>query len=328
MKHSVVDDHFQNMSNHILVPDSGEFAHLIQPPLCDRLQEDDEDDVLDAALCRSCLSSDPEMQSRSSMAATPHPCTVVGPVKRRRRGVDVHDDLALLGDDERRDGQVSVVLQKKTSTTPINLLLNRQDIKASTASPAVSILNNTCKVIPDPAHNEAAVTAEKLLPPQDIGEVFSFGDSEIGTISIPAAVENVQVVREPQTVTFVNVKSSESRERYGKRYDDNDDDAKYHFAYEVRDDYTCNYQAREEWRDGKIVKGVYRVVDPDGLIRIVTYGDDGNGFYANVERVPQELFDKKCFEQQQQQVRTGYGAPKRIRVGGGGGRSESSSNEN
>ncbi|CAG0886246.1 unnamed protein product [Cyprideis torosa] len=63
----------------------------------------------------------------------------------------------------------------------------------------------------------------------------------------------------------------------------------YSFGYEVRDDYTQVYQKREETQDGKSLRGSYSVVDPDGFLRIVTYGDVGEGFFANVERVPQNI---------------------------------------
>jgi hypothetical protein len=58
----------------------------------------------------------------------------------------------------------------------------------------------------------------------------------------------------------------------------------------VRDDYTYNYQAREEARDDGKVAGSYVVYDPDGFLRTVKYGDDGNGFYAIVTREPSDLF--------------------------------------
>jgi hypothetical protein len=58
----------------------------------------------------------------------------------------------------------------------------------------------------------------------------------------------------------------------------------------VRDEYTANYQAREETRDGHRVTGTYSVFDPDGFLRTVVYGDDGNGFQATVTREPSNLF--------------------------------------
>lgn len=70
----------------------------------------------------------------------------------------------------------------------------------------------------------------------------------------------------------------------------------YAFNYEVRDDYTKVFQSRNEEQDGKEMKGEYRVVDPDGYLRIVRYGDRGDGFYANVERIPQAVFSSESQE--------------------------------
>ncbi|CAG0899369.1 unnamed protein product [Cyprideis torosa] len=66
--------------------------------------------------------------------------------------------------------------------------------------------------------------------------------------------------------------------------------AAYQFAYEIRDDETLNYQGRQETADDGDLQGTYRVVLPDGRLQIVTYGDAGAGFYANVEYVPQDVF--------------------------------------
>jgi hypothetical protein len=65
--------------------------------------------------------------------------------------------------------------------------------------------------------------------------------------------------------------------------------------FTVRDDQTLNYQKREESADGGRVRGSYVVHDPDGFLRTVTYGDDGNGFYATVAREPTDLFGNRRF---------------------------------
>lgn len=43
---------------------------------------------------------------------------------------------------------------------------------------------------------------------------------------------------------------------------------------------------KNEVRDGHVVKGQYSLVEPDGSVRVVTYGaNDVNGFNAIVKRV-------------------------------------------
>ncbi|CAG0890193.1 unnamed protein product [Darwinula stevensoni] len=81
----------------------------------------------------------------------------------------------------------------------------------------------------------------------------------------------------------------------GSGEDDDNGPAVYEFAYEMRDDATFNYQARREERDGDDVKGQYQYVGPDGFLYLVTYGDDGQGFYADVDRKPQKIFDEEAF---------------------------------
>ena len=62
---------------------------------------------------------------------------------------------------------------------------------------------------------------------------------------------------------------------------------KYDFSYGVSDGYTGDHKSQVESRDGDVVRGQYRLVDPDGTERVVTYtADDYNGFNAVVEKRP------------------------------------------
>ncbi|XP_043205451.1 larval cuticle protein A3A-like isoform X1 [Amphibalanus amphitrite] len=62
---------------------------------------------------------------------------------------------------------------------------------------------------------------------------------------------------------------------------------KYDFSYGVSDGYTGDHKSQVESRDGDVVRGQYRLVDPDGTERVVTYtADDYNGFQATVEKRP------------------------------------------
>ncbi|KAL5290271.1 hypothetical protein ACFFRR_009923 [Megaselia abdita] len=57
----------------------------------------------------------------------------------------------------------------------------------------------------------------------------------------------------------------------------------YHFSYGVEDSKTGVLQNHKETRNGDKVKGEYRVVDPDGSLRVVKYSADNNkGFQAEV----------------------------------------------
>ena len=61
----------------------------------------------------------------------------------------------------------------------------------------------------------------------------------------------------------------------------------YDFSYGVSDSYTGDHKSQVESRDGDVVRGQYRLVDPDGTERVVTYtADDYNGFNAVVEKRP------------------------------------------
>ncbi|XKL67494.1 hypothetical protein PGB90_002985 [Kerria lacca] len=58
---------------------------------------------------------------------------------------------------------------------------------------------------------------------------------------------------------------------------------KYHFTYDVKDEYTGDVKSQSEERDGGIVKGRYSLIEPDGSKRTVEYtADDHNGFNAVV----------------------------------------------
>merc|ERR1712106_743368 len=59
--------------------------------------------------------------------------------------------------------------------------------------------------------------------------------------------------------------------------------AQYNFGYSITDSVTGDSKSRQESRDGDVVRGSYRVADPDGRIRTVTYTADAvHGFQAHV----------------------------------------------
>ncbi|KAG5880928.1 hypothetical protein JTB14_035149 [Gonioctena quinquepunctata] len=58
----------------------------------------------------------------------------------------------------------------------------------------------------------------------------------------------------------------------------------YSFTYGVHDGESENSQTHSETREGDAVHGEYRVLQPDGLVRIVRYiADPTTGFRATVE---------------------------------------------
>ncbi|XP_044268597.1 cuticle protein 8-like [Tribolium madens] len=60
----------------------------------------------------------------------------------------------------------------------------------------------------------------------------------------------------------------------------------YLYSYGVEDPVTGNSQAHKETRDGDSVLGEYKVLQADGILRIVKYTADGtHGFRATVEYV-------------------------------------------
>ncbi|XP_063922671.1 cuticle protein 8-like [Zophobas morio] len=60
----------------------------------------------------------------------------------------------------------------------------------------------------------------------------------------------------------------------------------YLYSYGVEDPLNLNRQIHRETRNGDNVQGEYKVLQPDGLVRIVKYSADGtNGFTATVRYV-------------------------------------------
>jgi hypothetical protein len=90
------------------------------------------------------------------------------------------------------------------------------------------------------------------------------------------------VVRRPQVVA---TRRDDSAEVY------NDHDARYRFAWAVKDEYGNDY-GQEETRDGGVVQGAYNVLLPDGRVQTVTYRDQGNGFEADVSYVGEARYDE------------------------------------
>ncbi|KAK9511365.1 hypothetical protein O3M35_000033 [Rhynocoris fuscipes] len=65
---------------------------------------------------------------------------------------------------------------------------------------------------------------------------------------------------------------------------------KYSFRYRVYDEDTGDNKRQYEIRDGSMVKGYYRVNDPDGTVREVHYRSDNNdGFTSKVNTVSHRL---------------------------------------
>ncbi|XP_065161846.1 adult-specific cuticular protein ACP-20-like [Atheta coriaria] len=59
---------------------------------------------------------------------------------------------------------------------------------------------------------------------------------------------------------------------------------KYEYKYGVEDHHTHDMKSAEEERDGEVVKGWYKLEQPDGRTRIVHYtADKHNGFNADVK---------------------------------------------
>ncbi|XP_021931065.1 larval cuticle protein A2B-like isoform X2 [Zootermopsis nevadensis] len=68
---------------------------------------------------------------------------------------------------------------------------------------------------------------------------------------------------------------------------DYDPNPYYSFAYDVQDTVTGDSKGHHETRNGDYVQGVYYLVEPDGILRIVEYTSDPvNGFNAVVRREP------------------------------------------
>nr|XP_018910464.1 PREDICTED: cuticle protein 19-like isoform X1 [Bemisia tabaci] len=68
----------------------------------------------------------------------------------------------------------------------------------------------------------------------------------------------------------------------------------YKFDYSIHDPNTNDIKSQWEHRDGDLVKGAYKLLEPDGSTRLVEYtADKDNGFHATVtredgDREPQE----------------------------------------
>ncbi|XP_044752106.1 cuticle protein-like [Coccinella septempunctata] len=63
----------------------------------------------------------------------------------------------------------------------------------------------------------------------------------------------------------------------------------YSFSYGVQDPVSGNSQIHEQSRDGDAVHGEYRVLQSDGIVRIVRYTADAeNGFQATIEYEPND----------------------------------------
>ncbi|CRL01370.1 CLUMA_CG014510, isoform A [Clunio marinus] len=63
--------------------------------------------------------------------------------------------------------------------------------------------------------------------------------------------------------------------------------ANYEFNYNVNEPSTGDVKFQQEHADNGAIKGVYKLNDADGFLRIVEYtADDVNGFKANVRREP------------------------------------------
>ncbi|XP_037079289.1 larval cuticle protein A2B-like [Pollicipes pollicipes] len=73
----------------------------------------------------------------------------------------------------------------------------------------------------------------------------------------------------------------------GDRGDYTDPHPRYRYQFHVTDPRTGDSKSMHERRDGGGVVGEYRVLEPNGLERIVTYtADDRHGFRARVRWVP------------------------------------------
>ncbi|KAF2363262.1 Insect cuticle protein [Trinorchestia longiramus] len=64
----------------------------------------------------------------------------------------------------------------------------------------------------------------------------------------------------------------------------------YNFAFEVSDDETTNYQNRVEVVEDGVLRGSYSFLGADGVIRTVTYTDDGtSGFQIQTHEIPTDV---------------------------------------
>lgn len=64
----------------------------------------------------------------------------------------------------------------------------------------------------------------------------------------------------------------------------------YKFQYSVEDPKTHDIKSQEEYREGDLVKGYYKLLEPTGYYRIVKYtADKKSGFVADVTRTKSSL---------------------------------------
>ncbi|KAF0288836.1 Pupal cuticle protein Edg-84A [Amphibalanus amphitrite] len=67
------------------------------------------------------------------------------------------------------------------------------------------------------------------------------------------------------------------------------DDSNFQYRYMVSDPLTGDAKSQHETRRGDAVTGEYRVLEANGLMRVVSYtADDAHGFVAHVRWEPAE----------------------------------------
>ncbi|XP_044757602.1 uncharacterized protein LOC123315808 [Coccinella septempunctata] len=96
-------------------------------------------------------------------------------------------------------------------------------------------------------------------------------------------------------VPFLMVRGMELEHTSGLHFDVNQEYAPsyedykprdYKFEYGVLDPYTGDHKSHWELRENGVVRGEYRLLEPDGTTRIVQYtADDHNGFRAVVKKI-------------------------------------------
>ncbi|XP_018022127.1 cuticle protein 8 isoform X2 [Hyalella azteca] len=85
-----------------------------------------------------------------------------------------------------------------------------------------------------------------------------------------------------------------------QRVDDQFEEAKYDFAWGVKDDESGNMFNQVETRDADVTRGAYYVALPDGRLQKVTYYVDGDsGFVAEVTYEGEAQFPQPGEHQQQ-----------------------------
>lgn len=71
---------------------------------------------------------------------------------------------------------------------------------------------------------------------------------------------------------------------YPQRYYNNYDNSNYGFNYAVVDRFSGDVKSHQENRFGENVEGQYSLIDADGMERIVSYRDNGDGMQTEVTR--------------------------------------------